>query len=69
MATLTKAQLARIWKQLDGVCEALEQLGHYDDGQKLLAKYENRIDFSALVMMKNNVEDFMEKKSRKKRLG
>jgi hypothetical protein len=69
MATLTKGQLQRIWKQLDGACEALEQLSHYDDGLKLLEKYENRIEFSALVMMKNNVEDFIEKKSRKKRMG
>jgi hypothetical protein len=69
MATLTKAQLGRIWKQLDGACEALELMGYYEDGQKLLDKYENRVDFSALVNMKNNVEDFMEKKSRKKRLG
>jgi hypothetical protein len=69
MATLTKAQLQRIWKQLDGACEALERMGHYDDGQKLLDKYDNRIDFSALVMMKNNVEDFIEKKSRTKRMG
>jgi hypothetical protein len=69
MASLTKGQLLKIWKQLDGACEALEQMGHYEDGLKLLEKYENRIDFSALVMMKNNVEDFAEKKSRKKRMG
>lgn len=62
---MRKAQLVKVWKQLDSATEALERLAEYDEGKELLEEYENRIDFSALVMLKNDVEDLIEKKSRK----
>ena len=55
--TLKKSQLVRIWKQLDGACEALERL---EDNE-----IETNIDFSAIVGLKNEVEEAIEKKSRK----
>lgn len=58
---LRKPQLERIWKQLDGACEALERL----DEEGLLEGHENRIDFSAIVNLKNEVEVLIEKKTRK----
>jgi hypothetical protein len=66
MTNLNKKQLEKIWKQLDGMCEALERLSEYDNGNKLLDDFENKIDFSSVVMLKNEVEELIEKKSRKK---
>lgn len=54
---LKKAQLQRIWKQLDGACEALERLAEND--------VETSIDFTAVVSLKNEVEEMIDKKSRK----
>lgn len=66
MNKLKKAQLQKIWKQLDGACEALERLGEYDDGEALLESHENRIDFSAIISLRDGVEELIEAKSRKK---
>jgi len=55
---LKKAQLQKIWKQLDNACEALERLE--ENG------VETGVDFSAVVSLKNKVEEVIEKKSRKK---
>ena len=63
---MKKPQLERIWKLLDGGCEALEKLSYDDEGLKLLKDHENRIDFSAIVNLKNDVEALIEAKSRKK---
>ena len=63
---MKKPQLERIWKLLDGACEALEKLSYDEEGQKLLKGHENRIDFSAIVGLKNDVEELIETKSRKK---
>lgn len=57
---LKKAQLAKIWKQLDGACEALERLG--EDGVDITEYF---IDFSGIVALKNDVEEMIDKKSRK----
>ena len=54
---LRKKQLEKIWKQLDGACEALERLA--ENG------IETDIDFSAVVSLKTEVEEMIEKKSRK----
>lgn len=62
---LTKKQLEKIWKQLDGACEALERLSEYEDGQKILEHHKNHVDFSAMVSLKNEVEELAEQKSRK----
>jgi hypothetical protein len=57
LKTLKKAQLEKIWKQLDGACEALEKLS--ENG------VETSIDFSSVVSLKNEVEEMIEQKSRK----
>lgn len=54
---LTKKQLVKIWKQLDNATEALERLG--EDG------IETGIDFSAVVSLKNDVEELIDQKTRK----
>lgn len=56
--SLTKKQLERIWKQLDNATEALERLE--DNGIR------TGIDFSAVVSLKNDVEERIEKKARVK---
>lgn len=66
MSKLKKAQLQKIWKQLDGACEALERLGEYDDGEALLESHKNFIDFSSMVSLKNDIEELIEVKTRKK---
>ena len=63
---MKKAQLQQIWKLLDGACDALERLGHDDEGNQLLKNHENRIDFSAIVNLKNDVEELIIKKTRSK---
>jgi hypothetical protein len=63
---MKKPELLRMWKLLDGACEALERLSYDEEGQELLKNHENRIDFSAIVNLKNEVEDLAAKKSRKK---
>ena len=65
---MKKRDLEKIWKLLDGACEALEKMTWDDETFKLLEPYENRIDFSAIVNLKNDVEELMEKKSRKVRV-
>lgn len=62
---MRKPILMKIWKQLDGALEALERLQEDEEGVQLLKDHENRIDFSALVNLKNDVEELIEKKSRK----
>ena len=62
---LRKSQLEKIWKQLDGACEALERLNEYEDGRKLLKEHEGYIDFSAVVSLKNDVEEMIEGRKRK----
>lgn len=61
---MKKSELMRIWKLLDGGCEALERLSYDKEGQKLLK--ENVIDFSAIVCLKNEIEELAFTKSRKK---
>jgi hypothetical protein len=63
---MKKRELMRIWVLLDGACEALEKLMYDEQGQELLKNHENRIDFSAIVNLKNDVEELALKKSRKK---
>lgn len=65
---MKKRDLEKIWKLLDGACDALERMGHDSETLKLLEAHENRIDFSAIVMLKNDVEELIEKKSRKARV-
>jgi hypothetical protein len=55
---LTKKQLDKIWKQLDGANEALERLEEYG--------VDTNIDFSAVVGLKNRVEEMAQKKARNK---
>jgi len=57
---MRKAQLVKIWKQLDGMNEALELLQEND-----VDIYN--IDFSAVVALKNDVEDMIQKKTRKQK--
>ena len=54
---MKKAQLVKVWKQLDGMCEALERLE--EDGIDTQG-----IDFSTVVSLKNNVEELIEQKTR-----
>ena len=63
---MTKRELLKIWSLLDGACEALEKLSYDEEGRELLKDHENRIDFSAIVNLKNEVEVLAEMKSRKK---
>ena len=63
---MKKRELAKIWKLLDGACEALERMTHDKEAFKLLEAHERWIDFSAIVSLKNDVEELMEKKSRPK---
>ena len=60
---MKKPQLVKVWNQLDGACEALERLFEYEEGRLLLD--DTNIDFSAIVSLKNSVEELIEKKSRK----
>jgi hypothetical protein len=60
---MKKSQLTKVSKQLDGALEALELLSEYEEGRLLLDEAE--IDFSAIVGLKNSVDELGEKKSRK----
>ena len=60
---LKKSQLTKISKQLDGALEALELLFEYEEGRLLID--DSKIDFSAIVGLKNNVDELSEKKTRK----
>ena len=60
---LKKSQLTKVSKQLDGALEALELLYEYEEGRLLTD--EAGIDFSAIVGLKNSVDELSEKKSRK----
>jgi hypothetical protein len=60
---LKKSQLTKASKQLDGALEALELLFEYEEGRSLLDG--SKIDFSAIVGLKNSVDELIEKKSRK----
>jgi hypothetical protein len=55
---MTKRELEKIWEQLDGACEAIEKLE--SNG------IEVNVDFSALVSLKNKIEEMIEQKTRKK---
>ena len=59
---LKKAQLEKIWKQLDGALEAIELLQEHDFDT-------SGVDFTAIVDCKNRVEEVIEKKSRKEYTG
>jgi len=60
---LNKSQLVKVSKQLDGALEALELLFDYEEGRLLMDK--SKVDFSAIVGLRNKVEEMAEKKSRK----
>ena len=60
---LKKSQLTKASKQLDGALEALELLFEYEEGRLLLD--DSKIDFSAIVGLKNSVDELSEKKTRK----
>jgi hypothetical protein len=60
---LKKSQLTKVSKQLDGALEALELLFEYEEGRLLIDN--SKIDFSAIVGLKNSVDELGEKKSRK----
>jgi len=53
---------------LDGACDALDRMTYDEETLQLLKEYRNYIDFSAIVDLKNEVEELMEKKSRKARV-
>ena len=57
---MNKKQLVKAWKQLDGALEAIERLEEAGIVNPL-------VDFSALVALKNDVEERIEKKTRTKR--
>lgn len=61
---MRKKELEKIWKQLDGACEALERLSYDEKGNELLDNHENRIDVSAIVNLKNEVEEMIQAKTR-----
>jgi hypothetical protein len=56
---MKKRDLEKIWRQLDGACEALEKLEEngIDTGN---------VDFSAVVSLKEKIEELIEQKTRKK---
>jgi hypothetical protein len=60
---MKKSQLTKVSKQLDGALEALELLFEYEEGRLVLDN--STIDFSAIVGLKNSVDELIEKKSRK----
>jgi hypothetical protein len=64
---MRKKELVRIWKLLDGACDALERMTHDNETFELLEAHESRVDFSAIVNLKDDVEKLMEKKSRLKK--
>lgn len=53
---MRKRELEKIWKQLDGACEAIEKLENNG--------IEVNVDFSAIVALKNKVEKMIEQKTR-----
>lgn len=57
--TLKKAELVKTWKQLDSALEALERL------EENTGLDTSRIDSSAIVSLKNDVEDLIRQKERK----
>lgn len=65
---MKKSELEKIWKLLDGACDALDRMTYDEETLELLKGYRNHIDFSAIVDLKNEVEEMMEKKSRKARV-
>lgn len=58
---MRKKELEKIWKQLDGACEAIEKLENEEID--VLNKY--RIDLSAIANLKSDIEEMIESKSRK----
>lgn len=54
---MKKAELMKTWKQLDGACEALDRLQEHG----IDTEY---VDFSAIVSLKNEVEEMIQSKSR-----
>lgn len=57
--TLKKAELVKVWKQLDGALEAIERI---EEGTELNT---SSVDSSAIVNLKNKVEDLIRQKERK----
>lgn len=55
---MTKRELEKIWKQLDGACEAIEKL--QENG------VEVNVDFSAIVSLKEEIEKMIEQKTRRR---
>ena len=59
---MNKPELMIIWKQLDNPCEAIEKLFETEDVRIMLD--DSKIDFSAIVSLKNEVEEMIHKKSK-----
>lgn len=57
---MRKRELVKIWKQLDECLNALETL----DEIGMLKVHENRIDPSAIINLKNEVEDLIRTKEK-----
>ncbi|UXQ89010.1 hypothetical protein Thu_167 [Bacillus phage Thurquoise] len=55
--TLNTDQLQVVWEQLDGACEAVERLGENGISTGM-------VDFSALVSLKNEVEELIQKQGK-----
>lgn len=60
--TMKKAELVRIWKQLDGAEEALEKLMYDEDFE---STDDDAVIASNLNDIKNRVEEEIHRKSRK----
>jgi hypothetical protein len=63
---MRKNELEKIWKQLDGACEALDKLSYDTAGLKLLDEHEKWVNLSAINSLKNDIEKLINSKSRKK---
>jgi hypothetical protein len=61
---MRKRDLEKIWKLLDGACDALERMTYDDELFKLLEAHERHVDFSAIVSLKNDVEELIKEKAR-----
>lgn len=64
----TKDNLATVWNQLDEACGSLDNarmmLGDMTNLPENVVKAMYGVDFSALVALKNAVEEMIEKKER-----
>jgi hypothetical protein len=66
---MRKRDLEKVWKLLDGACDAIERMTYDNETLEILEENEKFIDLSAIVSMKNQVEELIESKSRKKVTG